>query len=168
MSLSWPAESQRVNLDLRHDSLMGTSWTLWLHCVLHRGFQQSWSQAGFCRITSLSALWTAGPTEDCVCDLAPKAPAPGMGQSAPLHALVWAGKLLAPLLSRVTAPVLKLRPSHFLAPSVHPAVHAGIVSSRCHIATEPLAKPMQSLYWLDSTMCTRTIAQASQSPGLNV
>lgn len=80
----------------QHDSLLGTSWTLLLHCVLHRGFQQSWSQIGFCRITSFSASWTAGPRG---LSLRPdlKASAPGVGLSASLHASVWAGKLLAPL-----------------------------------------------------------------------
>lgn len=49
-------------------------------------------------------LGLLGP-EDRLCDLAPKAPAPGVGLSTPLHASVWAGKLLVPLLSWVTAPV---------------------------------------------------------------
>lgn len=88
-------------------SSMTTFWVhhgLLLHCVLHRGFQQSLSQIGFCRLTSFTASRTTGPRELSLWP-DPKAPAPGVGLSAPSQASVWAGMLLAPLPSWVTAPV---------------------------------------------------------------
>lgn len=69
--------------------------------------------------------------------------APGVGLSTLSQACAWAGKLLAPLPSWVTAPVAcveTLRPSHLPVPSVH----AGIVSSHCHAASG-IAKPTVEL-----------------------
>lgn len=80
-------------------SSMTTFWIhhgFLLHCALHRGFQQSLSQIGFCRLTSFSASWTAEPRELSLRP-DPKASAPGVGLSAPSQASVWSGMLLAPL-----------------------------------------------------------------------
>lgn len=90
-------------------SSMTTFWVhhgLLLHCVLHRGFQQSLSQIGFCRLISFTASRTTGPRpRELSLWPDPKAPAPGVGLSAPSQSSVGAGMLLAPLPSWVTAPV---------------------------------------------------------------